>query len=58
MLKDPALQFVQLATRLEPELVAQSPTHVSEEVERLCLPTAAIEGEHQLCLHPLTHRMS
>ena len=46
--EDRALQLLQTGAGLDPELVAECPPSASVRLERLCLTTASVEGEHQL----------
>jgi hypothetical protein len=48
--QDRCLQLLQARPRIEPELLGQPAPELLENVERLGLAAAAIQGEHQL--HP------
>ena len=48
MAKDRALELLQPWAGLDPELLAEGPPSASVRLERLCLTTASVEGEHQL----------
>ena len=48
MAKDRSLQLLQTGAGLDPELLAERPPSAPVRLERLCLTTASVEGEHQL----------
>ena len=52
-----ALELLQLATGLEPEVLHQRPPGVAERVERLGLAAGSVEREHQLRVEPLAVRV-
>jgi hypothetical protein len=52
--KDRSLQLPQARARLDPELFAERPPRLPIRLERLCLTTAPVEGEHQLGAQALT----
>ena len=52
------LQPAQVRARLEPELVDQRPPRVGVGLERLGLPAAAVQREHQLRAEPLPQRVA
>ena len=51
------VELAQLPARLDAELVDERPSGVLVDVERLGLPTAPVEREHQQRAEPLTQRM-
>src|SRR4029453_7140628 len=51
------VELAQLPARLDAELVDERPPCVLVDVERLGLPTAPVEREHQQRTEPLTERM-
>ena len=54
--EDRALQLLQLAARLDPELLDEHAARVLVRGERLCLPPGAVEREHELAAQPLAKR--
>ena len=54
--EDRALQLLQLAPRLDPQLVDEHAARVLVRGERLCLPPGAVEREHELAAQPLAQR--
>ena len=57
MFEDAPLQLAQLAAGLEPQLLAQPHAHTGVYLECLCLPPAAVQGEHCLRLQTLAQRV-
>ena len=55
--QDRLLELLQRPARLDPELLRQRPPGVPVGLERVGLPAAAIEREHQLSPEPLAERM-
>ena len=55
--QDCLLELTQLARGIDPELVHERTPSVLIDLERLRLPTRAVEREHQLCTQPLAQRM-
>ena len=55
--EDPRLQLAQLWAGLEPQLVAHVSSAVAVGLQRLGLPPAAIEREHELAAYALAHRV-
>jgi hypothetical protein len=55
--EDRRLEPLQLAARLEAELVAEHRPRSLVGAQRVCLPTGAVEGQHQLTADPLTQGM-
>ena len=55
--QDRAVQLLQVATRLDSELVDENPAALAVRLQRLRLPPGAIEGEHVLAAQPLAHRI-
>ena len=55
--QDPGLQLAQFRARLEPELVTHVPPAVAVGLQRLGLPPAAVEREHELAAYALAHRV-
>ncbi len=58
MSEDRSLQLLEIPTRLETELPDQDAPSVLVAGERLCLPTGAIESEHQLRAEALSERLA
>src|SRR5262249_61842529 len=54
---DRVLAPLQPRTWVEPELVRKGLAGIAVDLERLCLPPASVEGEHQLPTQPLPQRM-
>ena len=48
MAQDRAFQLLQTRVGLDPELLVEGPPGTPIRLERLCLATASVEGEHQL----------
>ena len=48
MLKDPALECLQLGARVDAELLDEHRSCRATRIERICLPSGAAEGEHVL----------
>ena len=57
VLEDPSLQLAQARPRFEPDLLAQPSADVRVVLQRLRLPTAAVERDHRLSLQPLAVRV-
>ena len=55
--QDQPLELLQPLRRVDAELVAKHPLEALERLERLGMPAAAVEGEHQLASQPLTERV-
>jgi hypothetical protein len=55
--QDGLLQLPQAGTRFEPQLVVQHPPPCAIGLQRVRLPSAAVEREHQLGPQPLPHRV-
>ena len=53
MAKDGLLQLAQLGARLDPDLPGQRPMRVAICLDRLGLPSSAVEGEHALRMEVL-----
>ena len=53
LVEDRALQLLQRAARVDPELVGEHPAGILVRVERLRLPTTAVQGQHELPAQPL-----
>ncbi len=58
MAEDRRLELLELTAGLDTELLDEHTTRVCVDLERLGLPSRAIEREHQLCSHPLTQRLA
>jgi hypothetical protein len=58
LLEDRPLQLVQRGAGLEPQLLAQRVPRVPEHRERVGLPIAPVEGEHQLPAEPFAAPVS
>ena len=57
MLEDPPLNFAQLTTWLQPQLVTQSRPRFRIKLERVRLSPTAVEREHRLRLQSLAQRL-
>ena len=57
VVEDGFLEALELIVRLEPELLVQQPPARAEDLERVCLAAAAIEGQHQLAAELLAKRV-
>ena len=55
--QDRPFQPLQLLTWLDAEVFAERAPRLAIHVERLCLPAAAVEREHELAAEPLTVRV-
>ena len=55
--QDPLFEPAQLGPRLEPELAVQGLPQAAVRGEGVGLPAAPVEGEHQLAVHALAHRV-
>src|SRR5205823_14556530 len=55
--EDGALELLQRAARLDAELVDQHAAALAVDGQRVDLPAAAIEGEHQVAAQPLAQRL-
>ena len=55
--EDRLLEPPQLRPRLDPELVDEQPAPLAHHLERLRLPAAAVEREHQVRAHALAQRV-
>ena len=55
--EDLGLELAQLRARLEPQLVAHLPSAVAVGLQRLGLPPAAVEREHELAAYALAQRV-
>ena len=55
--EDRLVEFVQLGSRLEPELFDEDVAGVAVGCQRVRLAAAAVEREHQLRVQPLTPRV-
>ena len=55
--EDLGLELAQLRAGLEPELVAHVPSAVAVDLQRLGLPPAAVEREHELAAYALAQRV-
>ena len=53
LLEDPPLQLPRIGAGLEPELLIQSEAEARVVLQRLRLPSRAVEREHRLPLQPL-----
>src|SRR5262249_61801849 len=57
MPEDPALEFLQLPGRLQPQLVVERRPRRLVSTQRLCLTAAPIERQHQLRVQALAPRV-
>ena len=57
MSKDRLLQPPKLRPRLQPQLLLQHPPRLLKALERVRLPAAAVEREHQLPPEPFSERI-
>ena len=57
LLEDALLEVAQRGAGLQPELLVEPPPPLGEDLERLRLPPAAIEGEHELAAQALAQRV-
>ena len=55
LLKHPPLELLQTSGRGDAKLVVEHPPEPLEGVERLGVPTAAVQGEHELAAQALAH---
>src|SRR5262249_3667941 len=55
--QDPAVELLQLAPRLDSELVVERRAEVEVRLRRLRLPSRAVEREHQLSAQALAQRV-
>ena len=55
--EDRAVERLKLGSRLDPELVDQCPARVVERSERLGLPGALVEREHQVAAQLFAQRV-
>ena len=58
LLQHEPLELLQPRRRVDPELFLQHPPEALERLQRLRMPAAAVEREHQLPLQPLPERMA
>src|SRR5262249_28789713 len=58
LLKDRGLETAQRLARLEPELVDEERTPGAVRLERVRLPSGAVEREHELAAQPLAQRIA
>ncbi len=57
MIQDLALETLERGARVDSELVDEPRAGLVEGLKRVCLPTGAIEPEHQLSVHSLPERV-
>ena len=57
LLEDALLEVAQRGPGLQPELLVEPPPSLGEDLERLGLPAAAIEREHELAAQALAQRV-
>ena len=57
MVEDAPLELLKLRAGLEPELVDQGSSRVLVDLERFCLPSGAVEGEHEQAARALAERL-
>ncbi len=57
LIQDGGLQLAQIGPRLDPQLLRQYASGALERRQRVALPAAAIQREHQLTPEPLAERM-
>ena len=55
--EDRLLELAQLLTRLDAQLLVEQPAALPVRVERVGLPSRAVQGEHELPPQPLTQRV-
>ena len=58
LLQHEPLELLQPRRRVDPEVVLQHPPEALERLQRLRMPAAAVEREHQLPSQPLPERMA
>jgi hypothetical protein len=58
VIKDRLIQALQILARFKTKIVQQHPSRLAVDIERIGLPPAAIQSEHQLPQQPLAVRVA
>ena len=55
--QDLGLEFVEDGARLDPEIFGELAAPALVDLQRLCLPASAVQGDHQLSPQPFAQRI-